>query len=61
MMFPILGVLVAAYVLYAVMAGEIFAKAGVWGRSISREKSPGEFWMTIVIYSGLAIALIAIF
>jgi len=56
-MFAIIGILLALYVVYAVVAGEVYAKAGAWGRSISRQESPGDFWMMIVIYAGLAIAL----
>lgn len=60
-MFAIIGILLAFYVLYAVLAGEVYSKAGAWGRSISRRESPGDFWMTIVIYAGLAIALVTVF
>ena len=61
MIFKIIGLCVALYVVFAVVAGEVYAKAGVWGRSISRADSPSEYWMTIVIYAGLAVALFTIF
>ena len=60
-LFDILGLLVALYVVQAVATGEVYAKSGVWGRTISREKEPGEYWMTIVIYAGLAIVSVAVF
>jgi hypothetical protein len=60
-MFKLVGLLVALYAFYAAMRGEVFAKAGGWGRTISRQDSPIDFWMTIVIYAGLAVALATVF
>lgn len=59
--FQLLAIPVALYALYAALAGEVFAKAGTWGKSISRADSPVEFWMTIVIYGGLAVAMATLF
>ncbi len=60
-MFKLLGILVGLYTAYAVSKGEVFARSGVWGRTISRDDAPGYFWTVIVIYGGLAVALVAVF
>ena len=60
-MFKFLGLLVAIYTAYSVLRGEVYAKSGAWGKSVSRDENPQEFWLTVVIYSALAIALIAFF
>ena len=60
-MFKLLGILVGLYTAYAVSKGEVFAKLGIWGRTISREDTPGYFWTVIVIYGGLAVALVTVF
>jgi hypothetical protein len=60
-MFKLLGVLVAAYTLLAVLRGEVVAKKGPWARVVSRETSPRYFWVVIVIYAGLAVAMITVF
>ena len=60
-MFQFLGTIVAIYTAYAVIRGEVFAKAGAWGKTIYRDESEREFWVTIVIYGILAAALIFYF
>jgi len=60
-LFKVLGVLVALYTLYAVAIGEVIAKSGPWGKRISRDDSPREFWAVVAIYSCLALALVTIF
>ena len=60
-MFKALGVLVGAYALYAAVKGEVYAKSGPWGRTVSREDSPEYFWVIIAIYAGLGVALMTIF
>ncbi len=60
-MFKLLGIAIAIYTLYAVMRGEVHAKDGPGGRIVSRVRSPEYFWMVVVTYSALAIALIAVF
>ena len=59
--FKLLGILVGLYTVYAVSKGEVFAKSGAWGRTISRDDAPGDFWTVIVIYGGLAVALVTVF
>ena len=60
-MFKTLGVLVLLYVCYAAYAGEVVAKAGIGSTRVSREDAPGSFWVIIVIYTGLGIALLTVF
>ena len=60
-LFDVLALPVGLYALYAAVTGEVYAKAGPWGRTISRSESPVDFWMTVVIYAALAIALAAVF
>ncbi|MEZ5436191.1 MAG: hypothetical protein R3E67_06585 [Pseudomonadales bacterium] len=60
-MFKMIAAVVALYVAYSIFRGEVFVKSGVWGKSLSREESPTEFWLAIVIYAGLAIALATVF
>lgn len=62
-MFKILGVIVAGYTLWAAFEGRVYAKAGGLrgGRMIIREKEPRYFWVVIVIYGGLGIALMTVF
>jgi len=59
-MFKALGVLVGAYAVYAAVKGEVYAKSGPWGRTVSREDSPEYFWVIVAIYAGLGLALVTI-
>jgi hypothetical protein len=36
-------------------------KSGVWGRTVRRANAPQTFWLTIVLYAGLAVALATVF
>lgn len=60
-LFRIIGLLVGAYALYAALRGEVFAKSGAWGRTIDRGEEPANFWLTVAIYGGLAVALETVF
>lgn len=60
-MFAALGILVCVYAVYAAATGEVYAKSGAWGRRVVRRESPEYFWVVIVIYAGLGIALITVF
>lgn len=60
-MFKALGLLVALYTLYSVVKGEVYAKSGAWGKTVSRAESPEYFWVVIAIYAALALALVTIF
>lgn len=60
-LFKGLGILVALYTIYSVSRGEVFAKSGVWGKTIVRAESPHYFWTVIIIYSGLSLTLLILF
>jgi hypothetical protein len=60
-MFKALGVLVALYAVYAAVSGKVYAKSGPGGRTISRQESPGYFWVVIAICVGLSAALMFVF
>lgn len=60
-LFKGLGILVALYTIYSVSRGEVFAKSGVWGKTIVRSQSPRYFWTVIIIYAGLSLALVFMF
>jgi hypothetical protein len=60
-MFKALGFVVAMYVAYAATKGEVYAKSGPWGRTVSRDESPGYFWTVIAVYALLAAALVFVF
>jgi hypothetical protein len=60
-MFKLFGGLVGLYTLAATLQGEVYAKSGVWGRTISKAREPRYFWAVIAIYAALSIALLTIF
>lgn len=60
-MFKLLGVLVCLYSVYAAVTGRVIARSGPWARVVSRQESPEYFWLVIVIYAGLSIALFFFF
>jgi len=60
-MFKMLGILLALYTLYTAFKGEVYAKSGAWGRTLSRDGSPEYFWLVIAIYAGLSVALLTLF
>ena len=60
-MFKLLVIVVVVYTVYAVLRGEVVARDGPGGRSVSRMKSPEYFWTVIATYAALAIALLTIF
>lgn len=60
-MFKTLGILVGLYTLFAIAKGEVYAKSGVWGRTISKQHSRDYFWIVIAIYAALSVALLTFF
>lgn len=56
-MFVMLGILVAIYAAYAVLAGEVVVAQGPGARRVRRVESPGYFWVCIAIYAGLSLAM----
>ncbi len=61
LMFPAIGVALAAYTTYSAWTGRVYARSGARGRTVSREKSPVYFWAVIAVYAGLSIALVTVF
>jgi hypothetical protein len=59
-MFKMLGILLALYTLYAALKGEVYAKSGAWGRTVTRDGSPEYFWLVIIIYFSMSVALITL-
>ncbi len=60
-MFKLLGIAVAVYTIDAARRGRVFARAGIWGRTVTREASPEYFWVIIAVYALLALALLLVF
>ena len=60
-MFKLLGALVGVYTLYAIVAGNVYAKSGPGGGPVSRRESPEYFWIVIAIYACLSAALLVYF
>ena len=56
-----IGVLVGLYTLISVLRGEVHGKRGVSMETIYRQHAPGQFWLTIVIYGALTVALFTVF
>lgn len=60
-LFKALGVMLAFYTLYAAVTGQVYAKSGASGRTISKTEAPTYFWVIIAIYGALSVALLTIF
>ena len=39
----------------------VYAKSGAWGRTVTRDGSPEYFWLVIIIYFSMSVALITLF
>jgi hypothetical protein len=59
-MFKLLGALLALYTVQAAVKGEVYAKSGIWGRTIYRDQSTWYFWSVILIYATLSLALLTV-
>jgi hypothetical protein len=59
--FALLGIVVLLYTMFAIARGEVYAKSGWRGRVVSRAESPEYFWVVVVIYSALGVALLIVF
>lgn len=60
-LFKMLGVLVAIYVVHALVTGEVFAKWRWSGRWFRRDENADMYWSTVVIYGLLSLALVFVF
>jgi hypothetical protein len=58
MFFKFAGAAVGLYVVYALAAGEIYARRGLWGAIWKRAEQPLRYWSGVVAYAILAVALI---
>lgn len=56
-LFQALGLLVAGYIVVAVLSGAVYAKSGVWGRTFRRAEKPLHYWSAIAAYALLSLAL----
>jgi hypothetical protein len=62
-LFKFLGLVLAAYTLWAAFEGRVYAKPlGLRQiELITKEDRPRYFWVVIAIYGGLSVALLTIF
>jgi hypothetical protein len=60
-MFTAIGIALAAYTMYCVRSGRVYARSGAWGRTVTRQDSPWYFWAVVSIYAGLSVALVTVF
>jgi hypothetical protein len=56
-LFKALGLLLAGYVVMAVLNGTVYAKSAVWGRTFRRMDRPLRYGSAIVAYTVLSVAL----
>jgi len=56
-LFKALGLLVAGYVLIAILSGAVYVKSGIWSRAFRRTDRPLRYWSAIAVYTLLAVAL----
>lgn len=59
--FGLLGALLALYVVSCVVKGKVTVRAGLGSRSYERRSRPSMFWLSVGIYSLLAVALFTVF
>ncbi len=59
--FKLLGFMVFAYTVYAIIQGRIYARSGLGGKLIDKNETPDSFWLTVVVYFILSIALCTVF
>ena len=60
-LFRLLGMLLAAYLIQALHSGHVYARAGLFGRDLSRDTEPSGYWSALVAYALLAAALLFVF
>ncbi len=60
-LFRALGLLLAGYIVLALLNGEVYAKSGIWGRTFTRAEEPVRYWSAIASYTLLSLALIFFF
>jgi hypothetical protein len=60
-MFRVLGILLSLYVVHCLLKGAVYAKAGIWGRTIERAADPWGYWGALGAYFALSLAFVLIF
>jgi hypothetical protein len=60
-LFKMLGIVIGLYAAYAALSGKVYARSGPAGRMVTRRESPRYFWIVVVIYASLSLALLTIF
>ena len=62
-MFKGIGILLAAYTVWAAIDGKVYAKAGGLRQlnCIVKDERPRYFWVVIAIYAALSAALLTVF
>lgn len=60
-MFQGLAILLGLYIIFCLFEGKVDAKHGIKMVSVSREDSPGYYWIVMTIYTLLALAMFFIF
>jgi hypothetical protein len=60
-LFRLLGAAAGLYVLFALSTGAIYAKSGMWGRTLRRVEDTTGYWSAIGAYVVLAVLLLFIF
>jgi hypothetical protein len=56
-LFRALGLLLACYIVVAVLSGAVYAKSAVWGRTFRCAEEPLRYWSAIAAYALLSLAL----
>lgn len=60
-LFRVLGVLLALYVVQALRTGSVYARSRAWGRTFTRADDAFGYWAAIGSYSLLSLALVFVF
>ena len=59
-MLKILGLIVGIYTLISVISGAVNTRGGFKGRRIFRKRDPQYFWIVIMIYASVSVALLSV-
>ncbi len=60
-LFKVLGLALACYVVRALTTGMIYARSGVWGRTFRRDEDALAYWSAVIAYFLLSIVLLLVF
>jgi len=60
-MFKILGALLALYVARCIVAGDVYGRSGLWGRSWRRDEDALGYWSAVGAYGALMLMLFFLF